>query len=90
LKRPHNGSNRHRSASLSEDFDHDHADAPPGSARAGCRFIGQAGYGTAAAKAHLATIKRFCICAFTVLAAGGVLAAIVALKATIYLSRLNY
>jgi hypothetical protein len=46
--------------------------------------------GTAAAKAHLATIKRFCICAFTVLAAGGVFAAIIALKATIYLSRLNY
>jgi hypothetical protein len=46
--------------------------------------------GAAAAKAHLATIKRFCICALTVLAAGGVLAAIIALKATIYLSRLNY
>jgi hypothetical protein len=46
--------------------------------------------GTAAAKAHLATIKRFCICALTVLAAGGVFAAIIALKATIYLSRLNY
>jgi hypothetical protein len=46
--------------------------------------------GAAAAKAHLATIKRFCICALIVLAAGGVLAAIIALKATIYLSRLNY
>lgn len=46
--------------------------------------------GTAAAKAHLATIKRLCICALTVLAAGGALAAIIALKATIYLSRLNY
>jgi hypothetical protein len=45
---------------------------------------------TAAAKAHLAAIKRFCICALTVLAAGGVLAAIIALKATIYLSRFNY
>jgi hypothetical protein len=46
--------------------------------------------GTAAAKAHLATIKRLCNRALTVLAAGGVLAAIVALKAAIYLPRLNY
>jgi hypothetical protein len=36
------------------------------------------------AKARLATLKRFCIGALTVLAAGAALAAIVALKAAIY------
>jgi hypothetical protein len=43
-----------------------------------------------AAQAHLATIKRFCICALVAVAAGGALAAIIALKAAIYLSRFNY
>jgi hypothetical protein len=37
-----------------------------------------------AAEAHLAMIKRFCMCALTVLAAGGAIAAIIALKAAIY------
>jgi hypothetical protein len=50
----------------------------------------QGAIGTAAAKAHPATIKRFCICALTLLAAGGALAAIIALKAAIYVPRFNY
>jgi hypothetical protein len=45
---------------------------------------------TAAAKAQLAAIKRFILCAVTILMATGALAAIIALKAAIYLSRLNY
>jgi hypothetical protein len=45
---------------------------------------------TAAAKAQLAAIRRFCLCAVAILAAGGTLAAISALKTAIYLSRLNY
>ena len=43
-----------------------------------------------AAEAHLAMIKRICICVVTVLMAGAALAGIIALKAAIYLSRLNY
>jgi hypothetical protein len=35
-------------------------------------------------------IKRICICVVTVLMAGAALAGIIALKAAIYLSRLNY
>jgi hypothetical protein len=46
--------------------------------------------GTIAAEAHLAMIRRFCICAVTILVAGGAVAAIIALKAAIYLSRFNY
>ena len=46
--------------------------------------------GAGAAEAHLAMIKRFCIRAVTVLMAGAALAGIIALKATIYLSRFNY
>jgi hypothetical protein len=42
------------------------------------------------AEAHLATFKRFCRCALTVLLVGGAVAGIIALKAAIYLSRLNY
>jgi hypothetical protein len=38
----------------------------------------------------LAKIKRLCVCAITILAAAGALAGIIALKATVYLSRLNY
>jgi hypothetical protein len=44
-------------------------------------------YGAAAA--HLAMIKRFCVGALTVLAAGGALAAVIALKAVIYYWRLH-
>jgi hypothetical protein len=46
--------------------------------------------GAGAAEAHLAMIKRFCICALTILAAGGALAAIIALKAAIYYWRFHY
>jgi hypothetical protein len=45
---------------------------------------------TTAAKAQLAAIKRFALCLVTVLVATGALAAIIALKAAIYLSRVNY
>ena len=43
-----------------------------------------------AAEAHLAMIKRFCMCALTVLAAGGTLATVIALKAAIYYWRFHY
>jgi hypothetical protein len=44
----------------------------------------------AATKAQLAAIKRLVRCAVTVLVATGALAAIIGLKAAIYLSRVNY
>jgi hypothetical protein len=43
----------------------------------------------AAAAARLAVVKRFCIGALTVLAAGGALTAIIALKAAIYYWRFH-
>jgi hypothetical protein len=43
-----------------------------------------------AAQARLAMIKRFCISALVAVAAGGAVAAIVALKAAIHLSRFDY
>jgi hypothetical protein len=45
---------------------------------------------TAAAKARRTAIRRFCRGAVTILAATGVLAAIIALKAVIYLLRFHY
>jgi hypothetical protein len=42
------------------------------------------------AAAHLAMIKRFCMCALTVLAAGGAVAGIMALKIIAYLPRIHY
>jgi hypothetical protein len=45
---------------------------------------------TAVAKARRAAIRRLCRGAVTILAAGGVLTAIIALKAVIYLLRFNY
>ncbi|HWN78875.1 MAG TPA: hypothetical protein VNN81_13570 [Bradyrhizobium sp.] len=42
------------------------------------------------AQAQLATIKRFCVCALTVVLAGGALAAIIALKAAVYFLRFSY
>jgi hypothetical protein len=39
------------------------------------------------ASAHLAMIKRFCLCALTILLAGGTLAAAIALKTAIYFWR---
>lgn len=43
-----------------------------------------------AANAHLAMIKRFCIGGLTVLAAGGTLAAVIALKATLFVWVFHY
>jgi hypothetical protein len=43
-----------------------------------------------ASKAHLATIKRFCIGALTVLAAGVALAAVIALKAALFFWVFHY
>jgi hypothetical protein len=43
-----------------------------------------------AAEAHLAMIKRFCVGALTVLAAGGALATIIALKAALFLWVFHY
>jgi len=45
---------------------------------------------TGPAKAHMATIKRLSKFALAVLTVGGALAGIIALKATIFLSRLNF
>lgn len=45
---------------------------------------------TAAADARLAKIKQFCMCAFSVLLAMGILAGGIALQAAFYLSRLNF
>jgi hypothetical protein len=45
---------------------------------------------TAAAKAQLAAIKRYILCAVTILVATSALAAIVALKTAVYLSHLTY
>lgn len=42
------------------------------------------------ATAHMAAIKRFCLCALVILLTGGALAGVIALKAAIYLARLNY
>jgi hypothetical protein len=46
--------------------------------------------GTVAAHAHLAMIKRFCLSTLTVLAVGGTLAAIVALKAALFVGVYHY
>jgi hypothetical protein len=46
--------------------------------------------GTAKARAHLAAVGRFCISALTVVAAGGLLIAIMALKVIVYLPRFHY
>ena len=45
---------------------------------------------TATANARKAMIKRFCVGALTFLIAGGALVGIIALRTTIYLSRLSY
>ena len=45
---------------------------------------------TAAADARLAKFKQFCMCAFTVLLAMGALVGVIALKAAVFLSRLNF
>jgi hypothetical protein len=42
------------------------------------------------AAAHLAMIKRLCMCALTVLTAGGAIAAIIALKAAIFFWVFHY
>jgi hypothetical protein len=46
--------------------------------------------GTVAANAHLAMIKRFCISTLTILAVGGTLAAIIALKAAFFVWVFHY
>ena len=40
--------------------------------------------------ADFAALKRFCLCALTVLLAGGAVAGIIALKTAIALSRISY
>jgi hypothetical protein len=42
------------------------------------------------AEAHLATFREFCRCALMVLLAGGILAGIIALEASIYLPRIAW
>jgi hypothetical protein len=49
----------------------------------------QGTFGKGAAKAHLATIKRFCIGALMVLMAAGALTGVIALKAAIYYWRFH-
>ena len=46
--------------------------------------------GAGAAEAHLAMIKRFCKCALTILAAGGAVAGVIALKAAVHISSFSY
>jgi hypothetical protein len=58
--------------------------------RTGYSTARQDAVGKGAAKAHLATIKHFCICALTVLMAAGALTAVIALKAAIYYWRFHY
>jgi hypothetical protein len=43
-----------------------------------------------AAEAHLAMIKRFCMCALTILLAGAALAGIIALRAIAVFHSLNF
>jgi hypothetical protein len=43
-----------------------------------------------AARAHLSIIKRFCMCALTVLAAGSAIAAVIALKAAAFVWVFHY
>lgn len=43
-----------------------------------------------AGPAHLAMIKRFCLSALAILAASGLLVAIMALKVLVYLPRFHY
>jgi hypothetical protein len=42
------------------------------------------------AKAHLATIKRFCVCAVMALAAGGAVTAVIGLKTAAYFWRFHF
>jgi hypothetical protein len=42
------------------------------------------------AKAHLATIKRFCVCAVMALAAGGAVTAVIGLKTAVYFWRFHF
>jgi len=51
---------------------------------------GQDTAGTVVANAHLAMIKRFCISTLIVLAVGGTLAAIIALKAALFVWVFHY
>lgn len=44
----------------------------------------------AGANAHLATIKRFCICTLAALLAGSAVAGIIALRTAVYFWRLHY
>ena len=43
----------------------------------------------AATNAHLATVKRFCLCALGALLAGSAVAAIIALKTAVYFARFH-
>jgi hypothetical protein len=57
--------------------------------RVPCSSEGQETAGAGAGRPRLATIKRICIGALTVLAATGALAAIIGLKAAIYYWRFH-
>ena len=45
--------------------------------------------GAEAGKAHLAMLRRFCLCALTVLLAGRAVAAVIALKTAVYFARFH-
>jgi hypothetical protein len=51
---------------------------------------GREAAGAGAGPAHLAMIKRFCLSALAILAASGLLVAIMALKVLVYLPRFHY
>ena len=56
--------------------------------RAGHLLESRGSLGANNAAAHLATIKRFCLGALTILLAGSAVAAIMALKIAVYLPRI--
>jgi hypothetical protein len=47
-------------------------------------------FSTEAAAAHLATIKRFCVCAVMALAAGGAVTAVIGLRTATYFWRFHF
>jgi hypothetical protein len=62
-----------------------HRDSPLG--RVSYSSESRGAFGPDTARTHLAVIKRFCVSVLTILLAGGLLAAIMALKVAIYLPR---
>jgi hypothetical protein len=58
----------------------------PASYSSGRRELAEAG----TANAHMAAIKRFCVCALAALVGGSALAGVIALRVAIYFWRFHY